>query len=235
MNRLWKQAEIKKIVPGVLAWEKCLEVPEGIVDLMDSEVDRWKDNLTEEDLSQPGNNQTVKNVNGPIRFDPEREFRHKESQDFFWQVQQNALDKINEYCDVYPDVKDEIHWMEQYQYITYRPPKFMNYHGDNRSTRNPETGRFWNAPFLRRITILTYLNDNFMGGGLDFRYFDNGSYKPPAGSVVIMPSSFVFSHATTPLLNGRKSAFLVSCSSGFDLDSYLDGEDLENLSGRQIL
>ena len=50
-----------------------------------------------------------------------------------------------------------------------------------------------------------------------------------------MPSAFVYSHATTPLLNGRKSAFLVACSSGFDLDSFLDGVPPEELTRRQII
>lgn len=236
LEKLWREVEYKEIVPGVISWENCLEVPDGVVDIMNSEVDRWKDIVIKNnDFHRGGNYETVRNANGPIRFDPETEFLEKESVEFFFQVQRNTLDKINKYCEIYPDVKDEIHWMEQYQYITYKPPKHMNYHGDNRSTRNPETGRFWNAPFLRRITCLTYLTDDHKGGALDFRYFDSPSYKPPAGSLVIMPSAFVFSHSTTPLLDGRKSAFLVACSSGFDIDSFLDGVPAENLTRRQIL
>ena len=237
LKKLWKQVESKEIVPGVIAWENCLEVPEGIVDTMNSEVDRWKQQVIDNnEFDKGGNHGTILNSNGPIRFDPETEFVEKNSKEDFWQVQRNTLDKIDSYCDIYPDVKDEIHWMEQYQYITYKPPKFMNYHGDNRSTRNPQTGRFWNAPFLRRITCLTYLTDDHKGGALDFRYFNMESgYKPPAGSVVIMPSSFVYSHATTPLLDGRKSAFLVACSSGFDLDSFIGGVPPEELARRYIV
>lgn len=235
MSKLWKEVEHKQIIPGVVAWEKCLEVPEGIVDLMNSEVDRWKNSLTEADYGRGGNYGTVKADNGPIRFDPETEFQMKETKEYFWQVQKNVLDKVQAYIELFPDVKDEIHWLEQYQYITYKPPKHMNYHGDNRSTRNPETGMFWTAPFLRRITVLTYLNDDFKGGGLDFRYFPNSSYKAPAGSVVIMPSNFVYSHATTPLLSGRKSAFLVAFSSGTDIDALLQGTNPEDLKGRQLI
>lgn len=236
LSKLWKEVEPKKIVEGVVAYENCIEVPEGVVDIMNSEVDRWKDMvLKTKQWDRGGNYQTVKNQNGPIRFDPETEFVEKESKEYFWQVQRNTLDKVNNYKTLYPQVADELHWMEQYQYITYKPPKFMNYHGDNRSTRNPETGRFWNAPFLRRITVLTYLTDYHQGGALDFEYFEHEPYKPPAGSVVIMPSAFVYSHATTPLLNGRKSAFLVACSSGFDLDSFLDGVPPEELTRRQII
>ena len=83
---------------------------------------------------------------------------------------------------------------------------------------------------FRRITCLTYLNDDFDGGALDFRYWSERGYlpyKPPAGSLVIMPSGFMWSHATTPLLNGRKSAFLVAVSSGTDYDKYLETLDIE--------
>ena len=90
-------------------------------------------------------------------------------------------------------------------------------------------------PYFRRITCLTYLNDDFRGGALDFRYFEHEPYKPPAGSVVIMPSSFVYSHATTPLLNGRKSAFLVSCASHYDVDSLQESGDLVEVKKREIV
>ena len=65
----------------------------------------------------------------------------------------------------------------------------MNYHSDNSTSRNPKTNQHYLNPYFRRITCLTYLNDDFRGGALDFRYFDHNPYKPPAGSVVIMPSS----------------------------------------------
>ena len=233
-SNLWKSVDYKEIVTGVIAWEKCLEIPEGIIDLMNQDVDNWIPTITDEMIEENDSYITVRNDNGPIRFNPELEFTTDEAKTFFKQVQKNALDKISVYCKLFPDVEEEINWMENWQYITYKPPKNMNYHSDNSTSRNPKTNQHYLNPYFRRITCLTYLNDDFRGGALDFRYFDHNPYKPPAGSVVIMPSSYIYSHATTPLLNGRKSAFLVSCASHFDIDNVGEENDYTEVKRREL-
>ena len=233
-SNLWTQGSPKEIVRGVVAWENCLEVPEGIIESMNEDVDKWKE---EQDTTGKKSeaSKSLYNANGPIRFDPEQEFRKEVHYKFLRQIQANSLNKAAQYFEIFPDVEREINWMEKYQYITYRPPKHMEYHSDNHSVRNPKTNKFYIAPYMRRVTILTYLNDDFMGGALSFRYFpERDPYKPPAGSVVIMPSSYIYSHATTPLLNGRKAAFLVSLSSNFDMDSYNSGRPLEEVKAREL-
>ena len=42
-NNLWTQGVPKEVVRGVVAWENCLEVPEGIIDSMNEDVDLWKE------------------------------------------------------------------------------------------------------------------------------------------------------------------------------------------------
>ena len=234
-NNLWTKGTPQEVVKGVVAWENCLEVPEGIIESMNEDVDYWKSLLTPESTNTIEAAKSVYNENGPIRFDPESNFRKKEHYTFLKQIQANSLNKASQYFDLFPDVKKEVNWMEKYQYITYKPPKHMTYHSDNHSVRNPKTNQYYIAPYMRRITILTYLNDDFMGGSLKFRYFPEvDPYKPPAGSVVIMPSSFIYSHATTPLLNGRKAAFLVSLSSNYDMDSYNNGNPLDEIKMREL-
>ena len=233
-NNLWTQGVPKEVVRGVVAWENCLEVPEGIIDSMNEDVDLWKE-AQSKSQTQTESGKSIYNSNGPIRFDPEQEFTKAIRYKFLRQIQSNALNKAAQYFGLFPDVELEINWMEKYQYITYRPPKHMTFHSDNHSVRNPKTNKYYIAPYMRRITILTYLNDDFMGGALKFRYFPEADpYKPPAGSVVIMPSSYVYSHATTPLLNGRKAAFLVSLSSNFDMDSYNSGRPLDEIKMREL-
>ena len=233
-SNLWTQGTPKEVVRGVVAWENCLEVPEGIIESMNEDVDKWKEEQATSN-KQSESAKSLYNANGPIRFDPEQEFRKEVHYKFLRQIQSNSLNKAAQYFEIFPDVEREINWMEKYQYITYRPPKHMEFHSDNHSVRNPKTNKFYIAPYMRRITILTYLNDDFMGGALSFRYFpETDPYKPPAGSVVIMPSSYIYSHATTPLLNGRKAAFLVSLSSNFDMDSYNSGRPLDEVKAREL-
>lgn len=234
-QNLFKDVRPSEVVPGVFTWENCLEVPEGIVDIMNQEVDDWKAGITKDDVTNNDSMKSVYGANGPIRFDPEVNFHREESKVYLKQVQRNALEKAASYMQIFPDVKEEVNWMETWQYITYMPPKHMEFHSDNHAVRDPRTNKHHVAPYLRRFTILTYLNDDFNGGSLVFRYFPNTApYKPPAGSVVIMPSAFVWSHATTPLLNGRKAAFLVSMSSHYDVGSEEIGQPIEDLARREL-
>lgn len=228
-QNLWRKVQPKEIITGVWSWENCIDVPEGILPIMNAEVDLWAKTKQKKDSQGYGTN------NGPIRFDPEYDFHREESLAYFKQVQRNALDKAADYMMIYPDVELEVNWMETWQYISYRPPKHMDYHSDNHSVRDPKTNKHHLAPYLRRFTILTYMNDNFNGGALSFRYFPNVlPYKPPAGSVVIMPSAYIWSHATTPLLNGRKTAFLVSMSSHYDEAGEQNGTPIEDLKRREL-
>ena len=50
-----------------------------------------------------------------------------------------------------------------------------------------------------------------------------------------MPSGFLWSHATTPLLNGRKVAFLVAINSGTNYDNWIANGDREMSSGREFM
>jgi len=238
MKNLWKQVEPKQIVPGVWAWEKCMEVPEGIIDSMNKEVDDWKKRI--EEGKREGMSQYLTAVasgyTGPIRFAPEDDFKEKVNHQYLSQIQSNTMNKVAEYIKMYPDLEEEIGWFESYQYISYKPPKHMKYHSDNHAVRNPDTGFMYVTPYLRRITCLTYLNDDFKGGALDFRYWkDYKPYKPPAGTTVIMPSGFLWSHATTPLLNGRKVAFLVAINSGTNYDAYIQGDDRDFAAIREFM
>lgn len=228
-GNIWKSVEPKMLAPGIVSFERCIETYQEVIDIMNSEVDEWK----KHNVTQDG--QGYGKANGPIRFSPEDNFKKKESISYFKQVQRNAMDKAATYMRIYPEVEREVNWMETWQYISYRPPKHMEFHSDNHSVRDKRTNKHHIAPYLRRFTILTYMNDDFKGGDLAFRYFpEMGTYKAPAGTCVIMPSAFVYSHATTPLLNGRKTAFLVSFSSHYDIDAELLGEPIEVSSRREL-
>ena len=47
-NNLWVKGEPKEIVKGVWAWERCLEIPDGIIDSMNKDVDDWGNDEQEE-------------------------------------------------------------------------------------------------------------------------------------------------------------------------------------------
>ena len=52
-------------------------------------------------------------------------------------------------------------------------------------------------------TIVVYLNDDYEGGELYFNEFDI-KLKPKAGSIVMYPSTFPYTHESLEVLKGRK-------------------------------
>ena len=60
-NNLWKKVEPKQVVTGVISWENCLEIPDGIIDLMNQDVDNWIPKITDEMIEENDSYITVKN------------------------------------------------------------------------------------------------------------------------------------------------------------------------------
>lgn len=56
---------------------------------------------------------------------------------------------------------------------------------------------------MRQVTLLIYLNDDYTGGELEIPLF-KVKVKPPAGSIILMPSSFPYSHTALPVEEGTK-------------------------------
>lgn len=55
----------------------------------------------------------------------------------------------------------------------------------------------------RSVSTILYLNDNYDGGELFFKYF-NFMYKPEFGDLVVFPSNYAYTHESTPITNGTK-------------------------------
>lgn len=59
----------------------------------------------------------------------------------------------------------------------------------------------------RVVSIVVYLNDDYVGGELTFPLF-NKTYKPNAGDIVIFPSNYTFAHIAQPVTSGTKYAIV---------------------------
>ena len=65
-NNLWVSGTPKEVIRGVVAWENCLEVPDGIIESMDEDVDNWKAEQTLESTKTDEAAKSLYNDNGPI-------------------------------------------------------------------------------------------------------------------------------------------------------------------------
>jgi hypothetical protein len=59
--------------------------------------------------------------------------------------------------------------------------------------------------FHRRISTVYYLNDNYTGGEINFPRFGI-TFKPKANQMIIFPSTFVYNHSVSPVIEGERYA-----------------------------
>ena len=96
-------------------------------------------------------------------------------------------------------------WFEAPQMLRYAPGGKYALHSDSENYCH-DAGRFYR--FIDRdFSMLIYLNDDYQGGGLNFKGL-NFFYQPKAGDLVIFPSGHVFSHESLLITQGIKYALV---------------------------
>lgn len=84
-------------------------------------------------------------------------------------------------------------WHDSYQILKYGVgQKFTNHIDDH-------------PDYHRRVSTLYYLNDNYSGGELNFPRF-NLSFKPKANQMIVFPSTYVYNHSVSPVIEGERYA-----------------------------
>jgi len=57
----------------------------------------------------------------------------------------------------------------------------------------------------RVLSLVWYVNDDYVGGELEFPYF-NYKLKPPANSMIFFPSNYIYAHIAHPVQENTKYA-----------------------------
>jgi predicted 2-oxoglutarate/Fe(II)-dependent dioxygenase YbiX len=55
------------------------------------------------------------------------------------------------------------------------------------------------------MSTVYYLNDNYTGGEINFPRF-NVTFKPKANQMIIFPSTYVYNHSVSPVIEGQRYA-----------------------------
>lgn len=61
--------------------------------------------------------------------------------------------------------------------------------------------------YHRRISTVYYLNDNYLGGEINFPRF-NITFKPKANQMIIFPSTYVYNHSVSEVTEGTRYAIV---------------------------
>jgi hypothetical protein len=90
----------------------------------------------------------------------------------------------------------KMHYKEAFNFVKYLPGKYFKIHGDH-------------SPYYAcTISAVAYLNDDYVGGELDF--VRHGLViKPEAGDIVLFPSNFVYEHASLEIVSGIKYSVVI--------------------------
>jgi len=59
--------------------------------------------------------------------------------------------------------------------------------------------------YHRRVSTVYYLNEDYTGGEINFPRFDV-TFKPKANQMIVFPSTFVYNHSVSPVIEGERYA-----------------------------
>lgn len=62
--------------------------------------------------------------------------------------------------------------------------------------------------YVTTISIVVYLNNDYVGGELWFPRF-NLSFKPEPGDIVVFPSTYIYEHASQDMISGTKYSVVI--------------------------
>lgn len=116
----------------------------------------------------------------------------KKDLETLWKETQEAILKcLNHYLTIYHNIPP-IDYMESINYIKYEKDTYFKPHVDH------------GPSYTAVMSSVVYFNDNYEGGELKFKYFDDYMYKPSAGDIIIFPSSFLYLHESVNITSGTK-------------------------------
>mgnify|MGYP000243557526 CR=1 FL=1 len=82
-------------------------------------------------------------------------------------------------------------WHDTYGILKYGQGQFFVNHIDD----HPD--------YHRRVSTLYYLNDNYTCGEINFPRF-NITFKPKANQMILFPSTYVYNHSVSPVVEGDR-------------------------------
>ena len=84
-------------------------------------------------------------------------------------------------------------WHDTYGILKYgKGQKFTNHIDDH-------------PDYHRRMSFVYYMNDNYTGGEINFPRF-NLTIKPKANQMIVFPSTYVYNHSVSPVIEGERYA-----------------------------
>lgn len=106
---------------------------------------------------------------------------------------------------VIPYLGQSIEWYEEPQLLRYKPGDYYLHHSDAYLLVPEEQA--WKKAVDRDVSLIIYPNDDYEGGGLDFKRLSY-TLQPRAGMLVWFPSDIRYEHMALPVTRGTRYALV---------------------------
>jgi hypothetical protein len=193
---------MEQIAPGICVWDGFYSEAEGLLDKikivgdMDPSVAPWKRSLVY------GPKEGTRNVVSDHRTSVEMDFHEILGDRLQYANDSHVVDLRNHLSDLINAYEVQIHNYRSafnlklqrnqgLRCLRYANKAEYQMHADASSTN------------MRLLSLLLYLNDDYVGGELAVPLFDV-EIKPTAGTLVLMPACFPYSHKALPVEEGEK-------------------------------
>jgi hypothetical protein len=205
-----KQANV--IFPGIILYEDVISLSdEDIYDLVSLYIN-INDNPEKYD---------IKNIKNTF-FHGLNKIGKKE---FAENVQKSIMYYFAKYCEIYPETIHNVQWQENI-YID------VEFAGDQKYIFNPnksfedDNNNIKNTPFSRQVVIEISIDDDYVGGSLEWIYLNNIKIeKMKKGSILVYPANYLFSKKHDTIIKGRKVLLTTFLNGGKDFLAEENGLD----------
>jgi len=182
--------------PQIMVYENVLDNPGHVLDLINKASSPWEEGGVAKSryIEFLKNNNSGKMRDVDLKYVP---FSCKDEESLeikkLSHVFNTSFDKFeNHYLNKYPvDIKEH----EGYQVARYGVGQYFKDHVDA------------TLEFPRKLSLVYYFNDDYEGGEIYFTKL-NLKIKPIANSLIIFPSSDLYSHSANEITKGTKYAIV---------------------------
>lgn len=223
--------KFEKLGDGLVYYKNLMEDPYQIIkdiELLNSNVEKkifMRYPGVEESLAKPWHNWDHQTGSTSIHFCKQKwlpRTSDMSESDIFFKDHSSISDRLfsaldtafNHYStEIYPYASRSIKGSEdRMSILKYEKAGFLSEHVDH-------------GVSSRTLSVVLYLNDDYVGGEINFPHVGDGiSIKPEAGSAIFFPSNFVFTHSVNEISDGIRYS-LPSWYHNMINKIYSDGND----------
>jgi hypothetical protein len=206
----------KILFPGIVLYENVLDVKE-------EDIASCADVYTY--LSTDQQKYFTKNVKNTFFYG----FEKINKKGFAENIQKSILYYLAKYCDLYEEAIHTIQWQENI-YIDIEIAGEKEFVYNTNKSFIDDDNKIKSTPFSRQIAVEICIDDNYLGGNIEYPYCNNTKInKLSRGSVLFYPSNYLFSKVHNSIIKGRRITLTTFFNGGKDFLAEENSlEDYEN-------